>query len=122
MVFRYATALLFVAFAFGLFVNNFAAAKTENLKAGPVTRLSSSPQTGKLVELSYSTAFTTATAVQATPTPAPSPTPVPPTPTPPATQSGSGGNSPIFLIFLVIIFGGFILALAFATIRSRLRR
>jgi len=117
MVSRFAIALIFLGL--GLSLISFGLISSENKITGSLTRFSAIADT---TQIYYTSVFTTPVAVVATPTPLP-PTPAPtPTPVPKTVSSSGSGGSPIFLIFLVIIFGGIVLAVVASTIRVGRRR
>ncbi|MEI6043414.1 MAG: hypothetical protein WCS37_03370 [Chloroflexota bacterium] len=125
MTFRFSTALILLIVTSLLFVGNANAKEDE---AGLQARHSYLSQTYRI---DYSVVFTTppqlATPPSVTPVPPtatslPSPTPVSPSPKPVAGESASRPNSSIFLVFVVIIFGGIVLATVVSTLKIGRRR
>jgi hypothetical protein len=123
---RFVIALFFMVLASLLLVGGTSIKEND---AGSQARFSYLPKTNQIEQLNYSVVFTTvlpiSTPPSTTPVPptaTPLPSPVPPSPTPAVGESGSRSGSPVFLIFLVIIFGGIVLAVIISTLKIGRRR
>lgn len=132
MAYRFAFSLVLLALGFGLFSLNLTLGKNED--AGLSARfsyatISETPDHSSLIVAPIPPTSEASSNIQATPAAQPTATPVPPTATPPpptptpaSSESGSRSGSSVFITFLIIIFGGIILAVVVSTRRVGRRR